>query len=338
MSYQISPADPHVAGSRGPVRHPKARRNNTARVLFSLASLPPLLMCIYRIGFDLFLVLLGDEALLRNAGIALVVASWISLVAVVVRAGWVFVKFVIATEARRHRARRKHLAAEHGWSYVRRCTSPASGTHTSAEDAAGAALIPAFHTLHPTKETWSSDDVVYGAWGPMPFVSGTLVIPSSLPLVRSVVVVRLGWQLLRCSIASQSAAATTRERAGFGDLGDVAFESDAFNTRFDVRADDRAAAYRLIDSRMIEYLLAKDAYGFELDGDALVVHCESLTPEQLPYLLDTAWGFVTRIPAAVWRDPAAYPVAPVWSGPPPVLPPPALAGPSHVLPPSAHAP
>lgn len=72
---------------------------------------------------------------------------------------------------------------------------------------------------------------------------------------------------------------------------------------FRVRSEDREFAYRLIDARMMHWLLATEGrFGFEIAGNTLLVHCPPLPPARLIPLLGTAKGFRDHIPKMVWAE------------------------------------
>ncbi len=94
--------------------------------------------------------------------------------------------------------------------------------------------------------------------------------------------------------------------AGLADhLGfhDIQFESDAFNREFDVRAKDREFAYKLIDARMMAWLLStRGAFGFEVGGPCLLVYSGARKPGELIPLLGSTKLFHDHIPRLVWNE------------------------------------
>jgi hypothetical protein len=90
------------------------------------------------------------------------------------------------------------------------------------------------------------------------------------------------------------------DRMGFRD---IEFESDQFNRTFQVRSTDREFAYRLIDARMMRWLLAMDGgFGFEVQGNAILVHGPRRNPTELIPLLGMTKGFRDHIPRLVWSE------------------------------------
>lgn len=84
---------------------------------------------------------------------------------------------------------------------------------------------------------------------------------------------------------------------------DIEFESEQFNRRFQVKSVDRQFAYRLIDARMMRWLLGgEERFGFEVLGDKLLAHCGRRKPTELIPLLGTAMAFRDHIPRLVWAE------------------------------------
>jgi hypothetical protein len=87
------------------------------------------------------------------------------------------------------------------------------------------------------------------------------------------------------------------ERLGDRLRRDLAFEWEDFNRAFEVRCEDRAFAYGLLDARMMEWMMATgDRYSFEIKADKVLVSCRLLSPDRIPALLDVATGFCGRVP------------------------------------------
>ena len=99
-------------------------------------------------------------------------------------------------------------------------------------------------------------------------------------------------------------------------LKEMAFESEAFNRAFTVRADDPRFANAFVDGRMMQWLLElpRGRWGFQLAGDTLLCY---RSPAVLPWealeVLQAGSAFLDRIPSVVG---SLYPPAP------PVPPPP----------------
>ena len=87
------------------------------------------------------------------------------------------------------------------------------------------------------------------------------------------------------------------ERLGDRLRRDLAFEWEDFNRAFEVRCEDRAFAFALLDARMMEWMMGTgDRYSFEVKGDKVLVSCRLLAPARMSALLDVATGFCERVP------------------------------------------
>jgi hypothetical protein len=101
-------------------------------------------------------------------------------------------------------------------------------------------------------------------------------------------------------VGRESALSRFADHLGFRD---IEFESEQFNRAFQVKGADREFAYRLIDARMMRWLLASDGrFGFEVLGNAVLVHGPPREPTELIPLLGTAKGFRDHIPRLVWSE------------------------------------
>lgn len=86
-------------------------------------------------------------------------------------------------------------------------------------------------------------------------------------------------------------------------MRDIEFESQEFNRLFNVKAGDREFAYKLLDARMLEWLLATAGpHCYEVGGAWVLGYCKRLPVAELPTLLHAVKGFVDRIPRLVWAD------------------------------------
>lgn len=86
-------------------------------------------------------------------------------------------------------------------------------------------------------------------------------------------------------------------------LGDLEFESEEFNRRFEVRAADREFAYKLLDARMMEWLLhTAGPHCYEVAGPWVLGYCKQLDPSEITTLLQAVQGFVGQVPRLVWAD------------------------------------
>ncbi len=86
-------------------------------------------------------------------------------------------------------------------------------------------------------------------------------------------------------------------------LADVELESEDFNRRYRVTADDRRFAYDVLQPRTMEHLLASPTVNLRLCGaDALLWDSGFTEPEELPGLLAVLAQVVDGIPSYVWSD------------------------------------
>jgi hypothetical protein len=84
---------------------------------------------------------------------------------------------------------------------------------------------------------------------------------------------------------------------------DIEFESEAFNRAFQVQAKDRAFAFKLVDARMMQWLMdATDGFGFEVFGPNLLVYSWHREPEDLLPLFEIALAFRDHIPRLIWKE------------------------------------
>lgn len=86
-------------------------------------------------------------------------------------------------------------------------------------------------------------------------------------------------------------------------LRDLQFESEEFNREFDVKAEDREFAYKLLDARMMDWLLrSAGRHCYEVRGPWVLGYCKQLPVAEVPTLLAAVQGFVAHIPRLVWAD------------------------------------
>jgi hypothetical protein len=126
----------------------------------------------------------------------------------------------------------------------------------------------------------------------------------------SVIVADLTCALPHMSIERENVMTRLADHLGFHD---IEFESEQFNRAFRVSSGDRAFAFRLIDARMMQWLLqAGEGFSFEVLGPNLLVSSPRRRPADLPPLLEVAAAFDTHIPELVRREDAiaAEPAAP----------------------------
>jgi len=110
----------------------------------------------------------------------------------------------------------------------------------------------------------------------------------------------------------------TVEREGVGSwvaghLGfhDIEFESEQFNRMFNVKAQDREFAFKLLDARMINWMQSTGGqFGFEVNGPSLLVWSNRRRPGDLIPLLGCAKLFCDHIPRLVWNEYGTAPARP----------------------------
>ena len=81
---------------------------------------------------------------------------------------------------------------------------------------------------------------------------------------------------------------------------DIQFESEAFNSDFNVKCEVPKFANDLIDARMMEWLTAVGSgHGYEALGNRVLVAGPRIDPVELTTLLGVARGFVQHVPKVV---------------------------------------
>ena len=116
----------------------------------------------------------------------------------------------------------------------------------------------------------------------------------------SVVLADLPATLPRVSIEKEKLLTRLADALSFHDID---FELEEFNRRFQIRAADREFAYKLIDARMMRWLLStQGSFGFEVNGPSLLVWCGRLRPTGLVPLFGSAALFRDHIPRLVWSE------------------------------------
>ncbi|HET7482076.1 MAG TPA: hypothetical protein VFK89_04375 [Actinomycetota bacterium] len=91
--------------------------------------------------------------------------------------------------------------------------------------------------------------------------------------------------------------------AGHIGLGDINFESEEFNRQFAIKASDRAYAFKLIDARMIQWLLfLGTSFSFETSGQALLLYTRRSRPQEIGKLLEAGRQTLERIPRLIWEE------------------------------------
>lgn len=86
-------------------------------------------------------------------------------------------------------------------------------------------------------------------------------------------------------------------------MSDIEFESEDFNRSFNVKAKDKEFAFKLIDARMMQWLLdAGDKLCVEAVGPNVLLYCKRLPPERVSTMFFAAKGFVDHVPKLVWNE------------------------------------
>ena len=116
----------------------------------------------------------------------------------------------------------------------------------------------------------------------------------------SIVIVSIEAWVPNVSIERENLFTRLADHVGFRD---VEFELEEFNRRFNVKCQDREFAYKLLDARMMEYLLEK-AGGIcvEVGGGHVLVWQGRIGVEGMMELLYRAKGFVDNVPRLVWNE------------------------------------
>jgi hypothetical protein len=96
---------------------------------------------------------------------------------------------------------------------------------------------------------------------------------------------------------------------------DIDFESEDFNRRFRVRADDARFAYDLLNPRAMQLLLASDDICVQVAGHTLVLTTEGrLEVRHIDHRLMTLVALCEGLPGYVWTDRGAGPPPPTGLG------------------------
>jgi hypothetical protein len=113
----------------------------------------------------------------------------------------------------------------------------------------------------------------------------------------SVVVAQMGVETPAVSVEKENLLTRLADHVG---LHDIEFESEDFNREFNVKSSDREFAFKILDARMMQWLLGTGGtFGFEVAGPWLLVYCKRLPPMGLVPLFGTAKGFTDHIPQLV---------------------------------------
>jgi hypothetical protein len=182
------------------------------------------------------------------------------------------------------------------------------GLQYSQDDPFGL-LIHDFH-LFTMGDGRGCENVVYGTWEGMPVREAdywyyTQSTDSKGNTSRSykyftVVIAETGLRSPYVAVAKESVFTRLADHVGFRDID---FESEDFNREFNVRGEDREFVFKLIDARMMAWLLkTRGTYGFEVRGDHLLVYCHRVDPMALVPVLGTAKAFRDHVPRLVWNE------------------------------------
>jgi Protein of unknown function (DUF3137) len=113
----------------------------------------------------------------------------------------------------------------------------------------------------------------------------------------SVVIADVAVDVPAVSLAKENLMTKLADHVG---LRDIEFESEEFNRAFNVKAKDREFCFKLLDARMMQWLLTTDGkFGFETTGPWLLVYCKRVPPTGLIPLLGTAKAFGDHVPRLV---------------------------------------
>jgi hypothetical protein len=192
------------------------------------------------------------------------------------------------------RARYLAFAAEHGWTYTPRDDSwtrrfegdpfgrggSRRATHVLRGSYAGRDAV-AFHYRYVTRSHNGQQQTTQTHR----FTVVALALPAHVPRLELT-----GENLL------------TRLGSALG-LADVELESEDFNRRYRVTADDRRFAYDVLTPRAMEQLLAQPTLNLRLSGaDAVLWDRGSADVDELPDRLAALARFVDGVPPYVWSD------------------------------------
>ncbi len=116
----------------------------------------------------------------------------------------------------------------------------------------------------------------------------------------SVIVMEMGLRSPYVSVSKESIFTRLADHVGFRDID---LESEDFNREFNVRGEDREFVFKLIDARMMAWLLQTGGtYGFEARGNDLLVYCHRVDPMALVPIFGTAKAFRDHVPRLVWNE------------------------------------
>jgi len=188
------------------------------------------------------------------------------------------------------------------------------GLQYSPDDVIGL-MDPSFR-LFQMGDGRGSENVVWGTWQGLPIAEGdywyyTESTDGQGHRTRtyhrfSVAEVQLekGVFLPYVSITHENLLTAIGDHLGFRDID---FESDDFNRLFNVRSQDREFAFKLIDARMMEWLLSTGGqFAFEIAGGKVLAYCRRLGPSDLIPIIGSAKAFHDHVPQLVWTEYSAW--------------------------------
>jgi hypothetical protein len=154
------------------------------------------------------------------------------------------------------------------------------------------------------------ENVVYGRWHDLPIREAdywyyTTQTDSKGGSSRSysyfsVAVADLSAFLPYVSIAKENLLTRLADHVG---LADITFESEDFNKEFNVTSKDREFAFKLLDARMMTWLLStRGRFGFEVEGTNLLVYGKRLKPSDVLAPIGTSKEFHDHVPRLVWAE------------------------------------
>jgi hypothetical protein len=182
------------------------------------------------------------------------------------------------------------------------------GLQYSASDPFG--LVDMSFTFFRKGDGRGCENVLWGTWQDMPLAVTDFWYYDENTDSRggrsrtyhrfSVAEVQVAAWMPHVSIGRENLFTEAIQHAGFHD---IEFESEDFNRAFRVKAEDREFAFKLIDARMMQWLLSiPGGLGMEVQGPKFIVYSRKLAPTELIPLFGTAQGFHQHIPRLVWSE------------------------------------
>ena len=188
------------------------------------------------------------------------------------------------------------------------------GLRYSPEDTVG--LIDPSFRLFQQGDGRGSENVLWGSWQGLPLLEGDYWYYTESTDAQghrsrtyhhfSVTEIQLEQDVFLpyVSITHENLLTVIGDHLGFRDID---FESEDFNRLFNVRSQDREFAFKLIDARMMQWLLSTGGqFGFEIAGNKVLLYCHRLAPTALIPIIGSAKAFHDHIPRLVWTEYAAW--------------------------------